>query len=139
MTEKYTAYTLVDITKSNITNYRSNDTHGYNQQQNLNTLIQSIGMRSQPLDITVAVLETQDIAKYSFGSAYSGLHTVWKFDFVVEHNNVFTNNDDDIYFLKQDCNRVAFTPYLDETVNFLNNVFDTNTSEYLNIYFIKIV
>ena len=139
MTEKYTAYTLVDITKSNITNYRSNDTHGYNQQQNLNTLIQSIGMRSQPLDVTVEVLETQDIAKYAFGSAFSGLHTVWKFDFTSEHNNVFTNNNDDIYFLKQDCNRVAFTPYLDETVNFLNNVFDTNTSEYLNIYFIKIV
>lgn len=139
MTEKYTAYTLVDITKSDITNYRSNDTHGYNQQQNLNTLIQSIGMRSQPLDVTVEVLETQDIAKYAFGSAFSGLHTVWKFDFTSEHNNVFTNNNDDIYFLKQDCNRVAFTPYLDETVNFLNNVFDTNTSEYLNIYFIKIV
>jgi len=139
LTEKYTAYTLVDITKSNITNYRSNDTHGYNQQQNLNTLIQSIGMRSQPLDVTVEVLETQDIAKYAFGSAFSGLHTVWKFDFTSEHNNVFTNNNDDIYFLKQDCNRVAFTPYLDETVNFLNNVFDTNTSEYLNIYFIKIV
>jgi hypothetical protein len=139
LTEKYTAYTLVDITKSDITNYRSNDTHGYNQQQNLNTLIQSIGMRSQPLDVTVEVLETQDIAKYAFGSAFSGLHTVWKFDFTSEHNNVFTNNNDDIYFLKQDCNRVAFTPYLDETVNFLNNVFDTNTSEYLNIYFIKIV
>ena len=139
MSEKYTAYTLVDITKSDITNFRSKNTHGYNQQQNLNTLIQSIGMRSQPLDVTVVALETQDVANYTFGSAYSGLHTVWKFDFVVEHNNVFTKDDDDIYFLKNDCDRIAFTPYLDETVNFLNNVFDTNTSEYLNIYFIKII
>lgn len=137
MTQKYTAYTLVDITNSNITNYRTTDINGYNQQQNLNTLVQSIGMRSQPMDMSITVLKAQDLVNYSFGSAYSGLHTVWKFDFVSEHSNVFSKNDDNVYFLKQDCNRVAFTPYLNETVNFLNNIFDTISEEYLNIYFIN--
>ena len=137
MSEKYTAYTLVDITNSNITNYRTTNINGYNQQQNLNTLVQCIGMRSQPMHISVTKHLTQDLVNYQFGSAFNGLHTVWKFDFVSEHTDVFVQNSDPVFFLKNDCNRIAFTPYLDETVNFLNNVFDTNTLEYLNIYFIK--
>lgn len=139
MTEKYTAYTLVDITQSGITNYRSANTHGYNQQQNLNTLIQAIGMRSQPLDITVLPVLAQDLVNYDFGSAYKGLHTVWKFDFVSEHSNVFAQGTDLVHFLKADCDRIVFTPYLDETVNFLNASFDTQSAEKLNIYFLKYV
>ena len=96
-------------------------------------------MRSQPLDIRVERLEAQDVVDYAFGTAYKGLHTVWKFEFSSEHSNVFTNNDDSVYFLKQDCNRIAFTPYLDESVNFLTNIFDTKSSEHINLYFIKSV
>ncbi len=129
----------MDITNSNIINYRSKNIHGYNQQQNLNTLVQCIGMRSQPLDIRVERFEAQDVVDYAFGTAYSGLHTVWKFDFSSEHSNVFTQDDNNVYFLKQDCNRIAFTPYLDETVNFLNNIFNTKSDEYINLYFIKLV
>jgi hypothetical protein len=137
--EKYTAYTLIDITNSNITSTKSDDINGYNQQQNLNTLIQLIGLRSQPMMYSSTALETQDIAKYEFGSAYSGLHTVWKFEFASEHSQAYTKNDDELYFLKQDCDGAAFTPYLNETVNFMSNTFETYNQEYLNIYFLKYV
>ena len=70
----YSAYTLVDITNTNV-NQSGKLAGKANQQQNLNTLIQSIGLRSQPIDPKVTVLMTQDIANYEFGSAYKGLHT----------------------------------------------------------------
>lgn len=137
MTQHYTAYTLVDITNSNITSHKSHNDSGYNQQQNLNTLIQTIGLRSQPIDIKVSVLYAQDVVKYRFGNSFRGLHNVWKFDFASEHSDVYSNNNDNVYFLKKDCHRVAFTPFLDETVNFVNNIFDTVNEDTINIYFFK--
>lgn len=139
MQDKYTAYTLVDITDSKITNSNSKNTDGYNQQQNLNTLIQLIGLRSQPIHTSVLVQETQDLVNYKFGNAFKGLHTVWKFDFVSEHTDVYSNHNDSVYFLKEDCDGAAFTPYLNETVNFLSNTFETKDPEQLNIYFLKYV
>lgn len=139
MQNKYNAYTLVDITNSEVTNSKSNNTDGYNQQQNLNTLIQLIGLRSQPIHYSVIVKTEQDLVDYRFGKAFNGLHTVWKFEFVSEHSDVYLKDDDPVHFLVEDCDGVSFTPYLDETVNFLTNSFETKNSELLNIYFLKCV
>ena len=73
----YSAYTLIDITNTNVNQYKDQIVQS-NQQQNMNTLVQSIGLRSQPIDPEVSILMTQDIANYECGSAYKGLHTVWK-------------------------------------------------------------
>lgn len=137
MTQRYSAFTLVDISNSNITNYKSSDILGYNQQQNLNTLIQLIGLRSQPIHYTVSVLSTQDLVNYSFGNRFVGLHTVWNLEFVSEHTDVFKYNDDDLYFLNTDCNDVAFTNKLNETVQFTIPVFNTNDEINKNLYFKK--
>ena len=51
----YVAYTLIDITNTNETKIARNKLHFF-QQQNLNTLIQTIGLRSQPLDVEVLPL-----------------------------------------------------------------------------------
>lgn len=132
-------YTLVDITNSQVTNSRSENTNGYNQQQNLNTLIQLIGLRSQPVYYTVTIDKQQDLVDYRFGNAYKGLHTVWKFEFATEHSDVYLKDDDPVHFLVEDCDGASFTPYLDETVNFLTNSFETKNPELLNIYFLKYV
>lgn len=137
MPDRYTVYTLVDITDSKVTNPYSNDVSGYNQHQNLNTLIQCIGMRSQPMDFKVTVLQAQDIVDYDFGSQFTGQHTVWKFEFTSEHTDVFTKDDDPVYHLKSDCNDIVFTPYLNETANFLSNTFNSIDENALNIYFLK--
>lgn len=139
MQERYTVYTLVDITETNVTNARSTEVKQYNQQQNLNTLIQLIGLRSQPIQMSITVLETQDLVDYEFGNSFKGLHTVWKFEFASEHLQVYEKDNDPVFFLKEDCDGAAFTPYLDETVNFLSNTFETLDPTSVNIYFLKCV
>ena len=65
----YTAYTLVDITNTNESKHERNETKFF-QQQNLNTLIQTIGLRSQPLNTSVDLLMAQDIVNLGFGKQY---------------------------------------------------------------------
>jgi hypothetical protein len=139
LTQKYTAYTLIDITNSGVTSPRSSDNAGYNQHQNLNTIIQLIGLRSQPLHYSVALLETQDLVNFNFGKQFSGLHNVWKFEFVSEHSDVYSKDNDPVYFLTEDCDGVAFTSHLNETVTFSSNTFETKDKDKLNIYFLKYV
>jgi hypothetical protein len=137
LTQRYSAFTLVDISNSNVTNFKSLDTLGYNQQQNLNTLIQLIGLRSQPIHCTVTELNTQDLVDYWFGNSFTGLHTVWILEFVSEHTDVFKYLDDDLYFLNADCNDVAFINQLTETVEFNIPVFNTLDKKNKNLYFKK--
>jgi hypothetical protein len=137
LTQRYEAFTLADISNSNVTNHTSSDVLGYNQQQNLNTLIQLIGLRSQPMYYEVIKLPTQDLVNYAFGNVFTGLHTVWKFEFISEHTDVFKYNDDDLYFLKLDCDEVAFINNLTETVHFTTPIFSTTDSKNKNLYFKK--
>jgi hypothetical protein len=79
-----------------VTNSKSTNTHGYNQQQNLNTLLQVISLRSQPIEIQVSKLIAQDVVKYGFGKQFNGLHTVWQLDFISEHSNVFSKDTNSV-------------------------------------------
>ena len=120
-----------------MTNAKSTDTHGYNQQQNLNTLLQLISLRSQPIEIQISKLTAQDVVKYCFGKQFSGLHTVWKLDFISEHSDVFNKDANDVYFLEHDCDGAAFTSKLDETVKFKTNTFESFNKNTVNIRFLK--
>ena len=77
----YTAYTLVDISNTTETKITRNKI-AFLQQQNLNTLIQTVGLRSQPLEPSVTIKMTQDIVDYEFGNEYQGLHTVWQLSLI---------------------------------------------------------
>ena len=133
--QKYTLYTLVDITNSGITNPNSKDILGYNQQQNLNTVIQLIGMRSQPINVSVSVKEAQDIVDLGFGNAFKGLHTVWKMEFNSEHTDVFNKNQNQVHFLETEFEGAVFTSGLTETVNFEKDLFVVFDNETKNTYF----
>ena len=133
--QKYTLYTLVDITNSGITNPNSKDILGYNQQQNLNTVIQLIGMRSQPINVSVSVKEAQDIVDLGFGNAFKGLHTVWKMEFNSEHTDVFNKNGNFVYFLETEFEGAVFTSGLAETVSFKQNLFSIFDDKIKNTYF----
>lgn len=121
-----------------MTNAKSTNTHGYNQQQNLNTLLQVISLRSQPIEIQISKLMTQDVVNYGFGKQFSGLHTVWKLDFIAEHSDVFNKDTNDVYLLEHDCDGVAFTDKLDETVTFKLNTFEVFNKDTVNIRFLKV-
>jgi len=135
--QQFTAYTLVDITETNVFNSRTSDTKSYNQQQNLNTLIQLIGMRSQPINIYMTALSTQDLVNFSFGKQFSGLHNVWKLNFVSEHTDVYKHHEDPVHFLKEDSDGAAFVSNLDETVKFKRSTFETKNKNSINLYFLN--
>ena len=130
----YTAYTLVDITNTNEHKNKPNR-YKFLQQQNLNTLIQTIGLRSQPLEPQVEQLLAQDIVQYGFGKQYKGLHTVWRLNFSIEHSNVFANNQNKTHYLKKDSDGVAIYTKLEETAEINTKVFETISPQYINLYF----
>jgi len=133
----YTAFTLVDVTHSNETRSKKNNTFQYYQQQNQNTLIQTIGLRSQPINTVTTRLLTQDVAEYGFGKQYKGLHTVWRIDFSIEHTDVFKFKDNDMYHLINDCDGVAIITKLEETTEIKTKCFETTNKNYINTLFNK--
>lgn len=135
MLEKYTGYTLVDISDSGITKSNSKDTLGYNQNQNLNALLQLIGMRCQPLHVSITKLEAQDIVDFCFGNRFKGLHTVWKIDFQVEHTEIFNKDGNKTHFLDYDVDGSVFTSGLTETADFEKNLFTVFNENTKNTYF----
>ena len=133
----YTAFTLVDVTQSDETRSKKNNTFQYYQQQNQNTLIQTIGLRSQPINTVTTRLLTQDVAEYGFGKRYKGLHTVWRIDFSIEHTDVFKFKDNDMYHLINDCDGVAIITKLEETTEIKTKCFETINKNYINTLFNK--
>ena len=116
----YVAYTLVDISNTKEGKITRNKLHFF-QQQNLNTLIQTIGLRSQPLEPSVSVLLAQDIVNFGFGKQYKGLHTVWKLQFSIEHGGAIENMDQ----LLADCNGIPIYTGLEETAEIASKCFET--------------
>lgn len=116
----FVAYTLVDISNTNESRHDRNKIKFF-QQQNLNTLIQTIGLRSQPLESTISVLMAQDVVDYGFGKQYHGLHTVWQLQFSIEHYEVL----DDMTNLLQDCNGIPIYTGLEETAELSSKCFET--------------
>lgn len=131
--KKITVYTLVDITPSGITQVKNANTKEYHQQQNLNVLLQTIGMRAQPINYNVKILSEHDTAQYKFSSQYAGKHCIWKLSFDVQHSHVFDNGTDELGLLIVDTNGVAISADLDETAHFQVNIFDT--AKNVNTYF----
>jgi hypothetical protein len=131
--ERVTVYTLVDITSSGAVHVRDSHTKEYHQMQNLNVLIQTIGLRAQPINYRVVKLEDQDLSEYEFGDAYTGNQSVWRLTFEHEHPLAWYNNDHPFGQLIEDATGIAITTDLDNTVDFDINIFDCKTTP--NLYF----
>jgi len=114
----YEIVTLVDITRTNATRSEK-DLLKIKQQANFNSLIQSIGLRSN-LDWTsdpklhTGTLPTDD------GKAN---HWIWKFN--VERESVFDKDGDPVGLLKDDLNGVPVVSGLTETIDLDPSVFKT--------------
>jgi hypothetical protein len=123
--------TLVDITDTGITRVRDNNTKEYHQQQNLNVLLQTISLRTQPLEPVVKIYpELSPMSalesKFGFGNVFSDDRArVWGLHFYVESEDVWRDGDDPLGLLKKDIHGVAITGDLDNTVDFPVNIFDT--------------
>lgn len=132
--------TLYDITKTDV-NYRRNkldrkaedDIKG-SQQSNYETILQCIGIRAQPEEITIPIKKQSKLLKH-FGTKYGIKEHIpqWSFYFTVNQSSVFLHNDDELGGLYEDCNQVPMIIGLEEWKG-IQGLLNT-TTEYKNIHF----
>lgn len=131
--------TLYDVTKTGVSSRRKlldhlpSDERLRKQQSNFETLLQIIGLRCQPEDITTPTII--EVAKKLWGSEYpiSNKIAAWQFEFTVDNDAIYHQDDDKLYHLRNDCAGVPMIVQLDEAVQ-LPNTIDLSP-QYKNIHF----
>ena len=66
MHQHVVGYSLIDISQTSAL-----------QLQNYNTLLQTIALRGNPLNIKVSMAGNQDMQDYDFGDDFGGHHNMW--------------------------------------------------------------
>jgi hypothetical protein len=121
-----TGFTLVDITRTGVTHTRGNDTFERDQQRNWETVIQCLGLRTQPLDIQGPLIYETSIDDGTFGEMYLGHHRVWVFTFSVERHGIWQVAEDPLALLHKDFDQVPIVQGLNETAKFILPIFYTD-------------
>ena len=105
------------------------------QMQNYNTLIQTISLRGNPLNINVSMAGNQDMKDYNFGTNFGGAQNIWIISFVIEQIDVFGNKNGPLGGLEEDCHQVPVIVNLLESASIIPAVFDTVNAKTKNLYF----
>jgi hypothetical protein len=116
---RYQIVTLVDITRTNPTRSET-DQHLLAQQANFNTLLQSIGLRSN-VEWTVDPAECRGILPHPLEGRAN--HWVWTFE--VERDEVFNKDGDPVGLLLDDLHGVPIISQLNNSVDIDPAVFQT--------------
>lgn len=124
MQQHIVGYTLIDISQTSAL-----------QLQNYNSLLQSISLRANPLNIRVDMAGNQNMKDYDFGDDFGGNHNVWVISFVIEQIDVFLNKNGKLGGLEQDCHHVPVITELMESAVVKPAVFDTINQKTKNLYF----
>lgn len=133
----YTGVTLVDITSTGVIRHTADNELERNQQRNWETVLQCIGIKSQPLLIDGPYSDTFTIDETTkFPDIYFGKQRCWFFSFSVEHQDVFLLNGDNVGGLDEAFAQVPIICGLQETAKFILPIFYPYGS-IKNIYFIK--
>lgn len=120
-----TGVTLVDITRTGVTRNRPDYDIERDQQRNWETVMQCVGLRSQPFDIIGPVNKVVNLDDSEFGEMYSGDHRVWFWSFSIEHSDVWSKNNNQLHYLHHDFDEVPVIMGLTETARFILPVFYT--------------
>ena len=124
MSDRYiTAFTLVDITCTGVTHNRGNNERQRDQQRNWETVLQCLGLRTQPVDIQGPKSVVWDVDYGTFGELYHGRQRVWCFTFTSDREGVW---GDELELLLKDFNEVPIIQGLDETARFILPIFYTS-------------
>lgn len=124
---RYQLITLVDITRAKPSRSEK-DSFKLSQQANFNSLIQSIGLRSNVDWDWDPKMNTGRIPGHD-GKAN---HWVWEFD--AEREDIFLKDNDPVGLLKEDINGVPVITGLDDSVDIFPAVFQTHGPN-TNIWF----
>ena len=134
---RHRGYTLIDITKTDVTKFTPELERMRNKQRNWETVVQILGLRTQIMRINQLKTETKDLSQHVFGSDYQDKQRVWTFEFEVEFENLYLNDQDPYAILKKDFAQTPVLLGLDETAPPSMALFYTE-GEYKNIYFISV-
>lgn len=135
---RHCGYTLIDITKTDITKYTPELARMRNKHRNWETVMQVLGLRTQVMGARQLKTETKDLTEYHFGDSYAGKHRVWTFEFEVEFENLYMQDHDPYGVLNSDFSHTPIILGLDETATPQMPLFYT-TGPNKNIYFKSIV
>lgn len=102
--QRYEIHTTVDITNTKNTNPKGNSKE-YLQMQNLNSVLQVLGMRAQVLDLSVTKNKSKIFKK----------RTNWVLTFDCDITGAWAKQDNPVYFIEQDLNNIPVYSGLEET------------------------
>ena len=134
---RHRVYTLIDITKTDVTKFTPELERMRNKQRNWETVVQILGLRTQIMSINQLKTETKDLSQHQFGSDYQDKQRVWTFEFEVEFENLYLNDQDPYAILKKDFAQSPMLLGLDETAKPPMPLFYTDGA-CKNIYFISV-
>tara|TARA_R110001606_G_scaffold19707_1_gene72209 strand:+ start:177 stop:644 length:468 start_codon:yes stop_codon:yes gene_type:complete len=134
-TSFYSIYTLIDVTDANVSSPKT-DVKKFYQSQNLNTFMQVIGLRTQPVISSITKLESQSMTDYNFGNDFTGSHTIWILRFVSETDGAWNKDNNETTLLAEDFNFVPVYDGIDETATINGDIINTDNEDKLNTYFI---
>ena len=131
----YTGYSLVDITATGVTRYRADQEFERDQQRNWETVLQTLGLKTQPLMLQDPVcIESNLNDGWEFGETYQRRHRIWCWTFAVEHKDIYLQGNDPMAGLLADFEQVPIISGLNETARFFLPIFYPHGA-IKNIYF----
>jgi hypothetical protein len=135
MLHRYILFTTVDITQTNVKIKSNIDDWGLqrNQQRNLDTVVQTLGLRSQPINIHVTQF-FRNPRLFDLGSNLPEECNIWQMEFDIEHEDAFGENCE---VALKDLNYVPLINGLTETQPAFPPVFQT-TGTFKNINIISL-
>lgn len=134
----FQGYTLVDITATGVVR-GTDDQVDRNQQRNWETVLQCIGLRTQPLHVQPPVIATfEDIGIAEFGDFYQGTQRIWTFAWAVEQAGIYDIDGNVLEGLLQDFEQVPVITGLEETARFMLPIFYPYGT-IKNIYFTQVI
>lgn len=119
----FTGYSLVDITATGIIRGREIDSVERNQQRNWETILQCIGLRTQPHHVQLPVETVASMNSLEFGEFYTGEQRVWMWSWAVETQDIYNLSNKPLGGLLQDCEQVPIITGLNETARFMLPIF----------------
>jgi hypothetical protein len=118
----FQGYSLVDITATGVTR-GDNDSQERNQQRNWETVLQCIGLRTQPQNIQPPTKTLADTEWLEFGDFYTGEHEVWVWYWSIEGTDIYDLPGKSLGGLQQDFEQVPIITGLTETARFMLPIF----------------
>lgn len=128
--ERYRLTTLVDITRSGASRSET-DKIKIGQQANFNSLIQTIGIRS---NIEWTKDPNKDNGRLPVGE--QGKAVYWTWEFFTERDDVFKEGNDKTLLLLKDLHGVPIVDLLENSADLSPPVFQTfgdNTNTWINV------